>query len=96
MGLHLINVTNYVNDNVTEQLSPTHSSVWTTALGFVSIQSDKHDHLSSFDNIAYNIAGNNADNKVDTSDSSASYNVARSCGLDPHTGIRLNPERASI
>ena len=51
---------------------------------------------TSFDNIAYNIAGNNADNKVDISDSSASYNVARSCGLDPHTGIRLNPERERI
>ena len=46
--------------------------------------------------IAYNIAGNNADNKVVISDSSALYNIARSCGLDPHTGIRLNPERASI
>ena len=52
--------------------------------------------ITSIDNIAYNIAGNNVDNKVDISDSSAPYNIARSCGLDPHTGIRLNPERASI
>ena len=44
--------------------------------------------------IADNIAGNNADNKVDMSDSDI-YNIARSCRLDPHTGICLNPERAS-
>ena len=54
-----------------------------------------NDH-TNFDNIAYNIAGNNAHNKVDISDSSALYNIARSCGRDPHTGIRLNPEKASI
>ena len=41
--------------------------------------------LTSIDNIAYDIAGNNAQNKVDISDSSASYNIARSCGLrSPH------------
>ena len=45
--------------------------------------------LTNIDTIADNIAGNNADNKVDI------YNIARNCRLDPHTGIRLNPERAS-
>ena len=54
-----------------------------------------HFLLLEIDNMADNIAGNNADNKVDMCDS-ALYNIARSCGLDPHTGIRLNPERASI
>ena len=32
---------------------------------------------TSIDNIAYNIAGNNADIKVDISDSSATYDIAR-------------------
>ena len=51
--------------------------------------------MSYLTTLLYNIAGNNADDKVIISDSSALYNIARSCGRDPHTGIRLNPERAS-
>ena len=50
--------------------------------------------IPNIDTIADNIAGNNADNKVDMSDSDI-YNIARSCRLDPHTGICLNPMRAS-
>ena len=40
------------------------------------------------DTIADNIAGNNANNKIDMCDS-ALYNIARSCGPNPHTGICL-------